>query len=48
MKKVFEVVEYITGCVNAISKGFKIVADHWPSHNPFTDVTKKVSDGIKE
>lgn len=38
MKKVFEIVEYITSCVNAISKGFKTALDHWPANNPFAGV----------
>lgn len=47
MKKVFEIVEYITACVNAVSKGFKIVVDHWPTDNPFVTVAdKKDGDGV--
>lgn len=50
MKKVFDIVEFITSCVNAVNKGFKVAADHWPVNNPFVNGTadKKISDGAKE
>lgn len=50
MNKIFEIVEYITSCVNAVSKGFKVVADNWPVNNPFVngDTNKKVSNGVEE
>lgn len=49
MNKVFEIVTYITACVNAISKGFKVALDNWPDNNPFASLAdKKVGDGDKE
>jgi hypothetical protein len=49
MKQIIDVVEYITSCVNAISKGFKVVADSWPDNNPFTSGnSEKISDGDKK
>lgn len=35
MKTILSYIEFITGCVNAISKGFKTAADSWPTNNPF-------------
>lgn len=36
MKTVLRYVNYITACVNAISKGISTVADSWPTDNPFS------------
>jgi hypothetical protein len=41
MKWILEVIEYLTGCMNAISKGAKIIITDWPVNNPFTGGSKK-------
>jgi hypothetical protein len=41
MKWILEVIEYLTGCMNAISKGAKIILTDWPTNNPFVSGSKK-------
>lgn len=40
MKTVLAWVEYITACLNAITKGLKTVTDSWPVDSPFSDTNK--------
>ena len=36
MRKILAYIEFISACVNAISKGAKTTADNWPTDNPFS------------
>lgn len=35
MKNIVSYVEYLSACVNAITKGFKECLNHWPVDSPF-------------
>jgi len=35
MKRVLEIVVYLSNCLNAISKGAQVAHDNWPANNPF-------------
>lgn len=35
MKRVLEIIVYLSNCLNAISKGAQVAHDNWPANNPF-------------
>lgn len=35
MKRVFEILDFCTNALGAITKGCKVALDHWPAGNPF-------------
>jgi|JI61114BRNA_FD_contig_111_383735_length_2454_multi_4_in_0_out_0_6 hypothetical protein len=39
--KIIVWIEYITTCLNAISKGAKIIIDNWPANIPNPDNEKR-------
>ena len=45
MGRAHEFIVYITGVLDAVAKGFKVVHDNWPVNNPFVD-TSKGKDGV--
>jgi len=45
MKRVIEFIDYFTAIANAISKGCKVVIDHWPSDSPFSNGSNRSTDG---
>lgn len=48
MKRVLEFIDYFTAAANAISKGCKVIVDHWPVNSPFGNRTDSNTDGTKE
>lgn len=48
MKRVLEFIDYFTAAANAISKGCKVIVDHWPVNSPFGNRPNSDTDGVKE
>lgn len=46
--KIVDYIDYFISISNAISKGLKVVADHWPISNPFAVGSTKAEDGVEK
>lgn len=47
MKKIVDYVEFLTACINAISKGIKVCFDNWPVNNPTSNRSDDNTNGVK-
>jgi len=46
--KIVSYIDYFISILNAITKGLKVVSDHWPSINPFTQSANEIKSGLEK
>lgn len=43
MKRILEILAYVSAVVFAISEGAKVASTHWPANNPFNTAKNEIS-----
>lgn len=42
MKRILEILAYVSAIVFAVSEGAKVASTHWPVHNPFNSAKNEI------